>query len=146
MAERLALDALQLGVYQRLTDGTDGIGAQWTDNVARVYDELPSSIEYPFVEIGSYTGERVEGAARTVKTHNVGIHFYSKGSGYRELKDLMNAAQESVTKSTMALGDNFQLIDAIIESFDAFKEFDDETEEILRHGVLRIQCLVQDVS
>lgn len=146
MAERLALDALQLGIYERLTDVTDGIGGEFPGGTAQVYDELPTAVTYPYVELGAYTGERVEGESRTVKEHTVSLHFYSKAPGYREVNDLLNAAMASITKSTITLGDNFQMIDTIIDSFDAFKEFDEETEEIQRHGVLRIQCLIQDVA
>lgn len=145
MAERLPFDALQLALYARLTDPTNGIGAGYG---GRVYDDVPIDPTFPYVEMGGFVGESEEGKARNVKAQTCAIHCFSKARGYRELNDLMNAVAQSVTAAEFGtITDDFAISNGSIriDSFEAFKDFDDENGELYRHGILRVRVLSQDV-
>jgi len=147
-AERLGFDALQFAVYQRLTDDELGIGTGYQDADGNwpVYDEVPDDEVFPYVELGGHFGEPIGNKSRSIKEQVYSLHCYSKARGTRELNDLMNAVSRSLTVLPLQLGDDFAAVDGRVSSYDVSKELDEQDESVVRHGVLRIVWIVQDVS
>ncbi len=148
--ESLGLDELQLAVYSRITDATYGIGSQYQDSAGnwKVYDHVPLTAAMPFVEIGGVFAQAGDDRGRRTKPYTISLHCFSAAKGYQEVNELLNALANSLTDpaNEMALSGDFQLATSRIASCEVDKEFDESTEEIIRHGVLRIECLVRDAS
>lgn len=151
MAERLPFDAMQMAIFSRLTDATNGIGSTYKDADGnwKVYDHVPQDPPMPYVELGGFIGAEEGIKNRRTKEQTFSVHAVSDASGYRELNDLMNAIAQSVTAAEFgSLSDDFRVANGSIRisSFEVLKDYDADTGELFRHGILRVRVLVDDVS
>lgn len=148
LVEKLPLNAVQAAVYTRLTDGTVGVAQYYAGIGDRILDELDQPETLPYIDIGSVTFDQGETKTRGIKMLEVSIHCFSAGAGMKELNDVMDAVLRSLTASPalLPLAAPFQAVKARAEAGEVFKEEDEGSGEITRHGILRYVIGVQQTS
>ncbi len=146
--ELLPLNALQEAVYRRLTDADKGVAQFFAAIGGRIYDEAPDRVEMPYIDFGSLTGDQGETKTREVKTFEYVIHCYSAKAGLKELNSLMDAVLRSLTmpEEELPISAPFTIASSRYSGCETFKEREEQSENVSRHGILRVTFIVQQTG
>ena len=131
-AEKALLEALRVAL---LADA--GVQAALGDP-ARVYDEPPVDVVFPYVTLGRIEGRAVDASATDALEHAVTLHVWSRYGGRAEALDVIGAMRAALHNAALAIeGRKLVLLFAVFA--DVFRSGDGRTT----HGVLRIRAVTE---
>lgn len=130
MANYIAGVDLQRGVFQTLNGQIS----------AAVYDEVPSSPQFPYVTIS----EVIEVADNTLNTFGrstlLNIHIWSKYKGNKETFDILQEIITLLDKQSFSTSDKYNHVSTHYLDHQILKEPDTG----IRHGIIRCRVFTQE--
>lgn len=131
-AEKALLEALRIAL---LADG--GVQAALGDP-ARVYDEPPADVAFPYVTLGRMESRAVDASATDALEHAVTLHVWSRYGGRAEALDVIGAMRAALHNAALTIdGRTLVLMFAVFA--DVFRSGDGRTT----HGVLRLRAVTE---
>ena len=127
--------ALQKALYMTLSSDTGVVAAL---GGARVYDDVPSRTEFPYVTFGQSTARDWSTGTEPGREHTVTLHVWSRARGRKQTDEIMAAAEAALHDAALVL-DGHRLINLRHEFSDARREPDGETY----HGVARYRAVTE---
>lgn len=128
-------NALQKALYATLTANagvTSALGGP------RVYDDVPSRTEFPYITFGQSTARDWSTGTEPGREHTITLHVWSRARGRKEADDVMAAAEAALHDAALTL-DGHRLINLRHEFSDARREPDGETV----HGIARYRAVTE---
>lgn len=128
-------NALQKALYATLTANagvTSALGG------ARVYDDVPSRTEFPYITFGQSTARDWSTGTEPGREHTITLHVWSRARGRKEADDVMAAAEAALHDAALTL-DGHRLINLRHEFSDARRDPDGETV----HGIARYRAVTE---
>ncbi len=125
--------ALQSTIYSTLSGDsnlTTALGAS-------VFDDVPESTSFPYVQIGEdnvtqFDTKDVDGSETTLT-----VHIWSEYKGSKETKQIMDRVHDLLHDSNLSVS-GFNLINLRFEFSDIMRDPDGKT----RHGVMRFRAVL----
>jgi len=106
-----------------------------------VYDHVDNEAVFPFVAIGEDTAVDFSAKSEPGQEVTHTIHVYSRWSGMKETKDIMDQVIRALTGDReLDLGDEFRIVLSRLDSVNSFRE-----DENTRHSVVRMRYLIEEV-
>lgn len=127
--------ALQKALYATLSGNAGVIAAL---GGARVYDDVPSRTEFPYITFGQSTARDWSTGTEPGREHTITLHVWSRARGRKQADDVMSAAETALHDAALTL-DGHRLINLRHEFSDARREPDGETY----HGVSRYRAVTE---
>ena len=129
----IPLNALQTAVYTALSN--DATLASLNVTIA---DWVSESHDWPLVGIGSYDIDRDTTKQIPIIAVTYEIECWSKGQGFKELNQIMDAVAQAMTANTeLSLSGGYQVTDGNLAHAEAFPDVDPQGE-IVRHGIIHV--------
>ncbi len=129
--------ALQKALFARLTADA---GVTALLGGARVYDEVPSRAEFPYVAFGQTTERDWSTGTELGAEHVVTLHVWSRAAGRKESDEIMDAVKAALHYASLTLTGH-RLVNLRHEFSDARRETDGESY----HGVTRYRAVTEPV-
>jgi len=131
-AEKALLEALRVAL---LADA--GVQTALGDP-ARIYDEPPVDVVFPYVTLGRMESRAVDASATDALEHAVTLHVWSRYGGRAEALDVIGAMRAVLHNAALTIeGRKLVLLFAMFA--DVFRSGDGRTT----HGVLRIRAVTE---
>lgn len=131
-AEKALLEALRVAL---LADA--GVQVALGDT-ARVYDEPPADVVFPYVTLGRMESRAVDASATDALEHAVTLHVWSRYGGRAEALDVIGAMRAVLHNAALTVeGRKLVLLFAVFA--DVFRSGDGRTT----HGVLRLRAVTE---
>lgn len=128
------LNAFQVGLYAALL-ACSPLAALVG---ARVYDRVPQNATFPYVAIGDDTAIDWSGQTHLGEEATITIHAWSRQSGRKEVKSIMNAIDDRLHRGSLAL-EGYGLVSLTRD----FAETMEDPDGITIHGVQRFRARAQ---
>lgn len=130
-----ALWVIQKSIYAQLR-GSDVLRQIMGDPV-RVYDDPPPESNFPYITIGEARTEPFEGIEDAME-HDISLHVYSKYSGRREMKLIIDGIYETLHESDFTISEQC-LVNIRFVFADMFRKSDGSVFQ----GVIRFRVVTQ---
>lgn len=140
---RIPLNPLKKRIFAKLNVDS----ASWATQ-ASVYDVVPDSPTFPFVELGAFSGgsEASKGPLVFVATQE--LNCWSQASTPKEVNDIANQVAQSLTDEAIAaeLEDGFKLLFSQRDeaNFVDEEKLVNDQGRVTRHLSLRVKFYVED--
>ena len=102
---------------------------------ARVYDDPPADVVFPYVTLGRVESRAADAAAREALEHAVTLHAWSRYGGRAETLDMIAALRAALHNAPLAV-EGRELVLLFATFADVFRSGDGRTT----HGVLRLRA------
>lgn len=126
---------LQKAVHAALTSDASLTGLL---GGARVYDDVPRGVAYPYISFGQSTERDWSTGSDEGSEHLITLHVWSRAHGRREVEGIV-AAVRDVLRDALLLLTGFRLINLRHEITDAVRDVDGETY----HGIVRYRAVTE---
>lgn len=131
-AEKALLEALRVALV-----ADAGVQTALGDP-ARVYDQPPADVVFPYVTLGRMESRAVDASATDALEHAVTLHVWSRYGGRAEALDVIGAMRAALHDAALTIeGRKLVLLFAVFA--DAFRSGDGRTT----HGVLRLRAVTE---
>lgn len=127
--------AVQKALFATLTANTAVLASL---GGPRVYDEVPSRAEFPYITFGQTTERDWSTGTEPGHEHTVTLHVWSRARGRKETDAVMAAAEAALHDAGLTL-EGHRLINLRHEFSDARREPDGETY----HGIARYRAVTE---
>lgn len=127
--------ALQKAIFSKLSGDAETLSAL---GGARIYDDVPSRSEFPFMTFGQSTERDWSTGTDEGMEHLVTLHVWSRGRGRKETEEVISAARKALHDQALAL-DGHRLINLRHEFSEARRDSDGETF----HGIARFRAVTE---
>lgn len=107
---------------------------------ARIYDDVPRGVDYPFVTFGNSTVRDWSTGSDGGGEHIVTLHVWSRANGRRETHEIMGALRTALHDEPLSL-DGHRLVNLRHEFSEARRDPDGETY----HGVVRYRAVTEPI-
>lgn len=104
----------------------------------RVYDDVPSRTEFPYMTFGQTTERDWSTSTDPGKEHTITLHAWSRGRGRKEADDILSASVAALHNQTLTLT-GYRLINLQHQFSDARRDPDGETF----HGLARFRAVTE---
>jgi len=106
---------------------------------ARVYDDPPPDVMFPYVTIGRIESQARDASAATALEHGVTLHVWSRYGGRAEALDVIAAMRAVLHNAPLEIEDR-KLVLLFAAFADVFRSGDGRTT----HGVLRLRAITEE--
>jgi hypothetical protein len=130
--------ALQTGLYEALTSHPGVLAAL---GAARVYDDVPQPVIFPFVTIGAPTVRDWSTGTEPGLEHLVTINIWSRYGGKRELYEIADAVREALDDRPIPVAGQ-HLVNLRHQFSDLRRDADGETH----HAVMRFRAVTEPAA
>ena len=127
--------ALQKAIYTTLTANAGVIAVL---GAARIYDDVPTRSEFPYMTFGQTTERDWSTGTEPGLEHTITLHVWSRGRGRKEADEVMAAAQAALHDAALALTGH-RLVNLRHEFSDARRDPDGESF----HGISRYRAVTE---
>lgn len=127
--------ALQQAIFAKLT--TDAATAAALGG-PRVYDDVPTRAEFPFMTFGQSTERDWSTGTDEGYEHTVTLHIWSRGRGRKEAQAVIAAARDALHDQPLTL-DGHRLINLRHDYSEVRRDSDGETF----HGIARFRAVTE---
>jgi hypothetical protein len=127
--------ALQQAIFSKLSSDSSTLSAL---GGARIYDDVPSRTEFPFMTFGQSTERDWSTGTDIGSEHLVTLHVWSRGRGRKEAEAVISAARDALHDQELEL-DGHRLINLRHEFSEARRDTDGETI----HGIARFRAVTE---
>ena len=127
--------ALQKALFAKLSSDAAVVAAL---GGARVYDDVPSRTEFPYITFGQSTARDWSTGTEPGREHSITLHVWSRARGRKQTDEVMAAAEMALHDAALAL-DGHRLVNLRHEFSDARREPDGETY----HGIARYRAVTE---
>ena len=127
--------SLQKAVFAALTADAPLVALL---GVARIYDDVPQSSNFPYLTFGQSTARDWSTASEDGSEHTITLNVWSQAKGRNEVHEIMSAARAVLHGQPLTL-DGHRLINLRHESSEARRASDGETY----HGVSRFRAVTE---
>lgn len=112
--------------------------AEITAVSARVFDEVPPNVAFPYVELGEF--QTLDDGAQCLDAVEIfaTLHVWSRSRGQVEAKQIGSAVRGALHDADLDLGDGWQFLEIAHQDTRYLKDPDGRTS----HGVLTFRALV----
>lgn len=131
-----SLTALQDALYTALS-GSAALQALIGDP-ARVFDHVPDDTPFPYVEIGEVSAKRFDSASRNGLDCIVTLNVWSRYSGRREAKQILDAIYAVLHDGTLSVTGNAHVLSAFLGA-----ETKRDDDGLTYHGIVRYRVILQ---
>lgn len=129
--------AVQQAIYAALA--ADAAVKALVGDPARLYDHVPDTPTFPYVEIGETFAGEFDTKSWDGMDQDVVLHVWSRARGKKETKQIMGAIHDVLNKQTLTVtGQNF-----ILCQF-TFGQVIDDPDGLTRHGIARYRVLTHE--
>jgi hypothetical protein len=105
---------------------------------ARVYDDVPQSVEFPYLTVGQSVARDWSTASEEGNEHVLTLHVWSQTKGRAQVHEIMGAARAALHDASLTLVGH-RLINLRHEFSEARRDADGETY----HGILRFRAVTE---
>lgn len=105
---------------------------------ARVYDDPPTDVVFPYVTIGRVESKPADASSAAAIEHALTLHVWSRYGGRAEALDVIGALRTSLHDAPLTISGR-RLIFLFAQFADVFRSGDARTT----HGVLRLRALTE---
>ena len=127
--------ALQKAIYTTLTANAGVIAVL---GAARIYDDVPTRSEFPYMTFGQTTERDWSTGTEPGHEHTITLHVWSRGRGRKEADEVMAAVQAALHDAALALTGH-RLVNLRHEFSDARRDPDGESF----HGISRYRAVTE---
>jgi hypothetical protein len=107
---------------------------------ARVFDHVPDGTAFPYVEIGEVSARRFDSASRNGLDCTVTLNVWSRYSGRREAKQILDAIYAVLHDGSLSVAGNAH----VLTSFQSAETKRDD-DGLTYHGLVKYRVIVQAV-
>lgn len=108
---------------------------------ARVYDDPPPDVVFPYLTIGRVESRPADSAAAEALEHALTLHVWSRYGGRAETLDIIGALRGALHNAPLAV-EGRRLVFLFAQFADVFRSGDGRTT----HGVLRLRALTESTE
>jgi hypothetical protein len=105
---------------------------------ARIYDEPPPDVVFPYATLGRVESRASDASAVESQEHFVTLHVWSRYSGRAEALDAIGALRAALHNAALSISGR-RLVFLFAQFSDVFRAGDGRTT----HGVLRLRALTE---
>lgn len=105
---------------------------------ARLYDEPPADVLFPYVTLGRVESRPLDAAVVAAQEHFVTLHVWSRYGGRAEALDVIGALRELLHSAALSVTGR-RLVFVFAQFSDVFRAGDGRTT----HGVLRLRAVTE---
>lgn len=105
---------------------------------ARIYDEPPGDVVFPYVTLGRMESRTVDASATDALEHAVTLHVWSRYGGRAEALDVISAMRAVLHNAALTI-ECRKLVLLFAVFADVFRSGDGRT----KHGVLRLRAVTE---
>lgn len=130
------LNIAQQIVFDRLT-GNLGTGVTIFDTAPFLPEGAPGTT-FPYVVMGNDTAAPFDTDDQVGSEITVTLHFWSRASGFNQVKTIMQAAYDRLNRATLSKT-GYSVLDCLHE----FSEAMDDPDGVTKHGIQRYRLTIQ---
>lgn len=105
---------------------------------ARVYDDPPLGVTFPYITIGHIESKPVDASERAALEHGLTLHVWSRYGGRAEALEVIAALRGCLHNAALNVADR-RLVLLFAQFADVFRSGDG----ITTHGVLRLRAITE---
>lgn len=105
---------------------------------ARVYDDPPADVMFPYLTLGRVESRPTDASGRDASEFVITLHAWSRHGGRAEALDIIAAVRGALHNAPLAL-DGHRLVLLLATFADVFRSGDGRTT----HGVLRLRAIAE---
>ncbi|MCG8442229.1 MAG: DUF3168 domain-containing protein [Caulobacterales bacterium] len=110
---------------------------------ARIYDEPPDEVIFPYATFGQSETRPADGDAAPMHEHVLSLHVWSRYGGRREAKETVGLMREALHGAPLDLAsDGWRLVNLRATFADVFRVGDGRTTR----GMLRLRAVTEPLS
>src|SRR5262249_37030703 len=107
-------------------------------NPARIYDDPPPDVTFPYVTLGRVESKPSEASATEATEHAITLHCWSRYGGRAEALQAIGALRDVLHNAALSV-EGRRLVFLFAQFTDVFRSGDGRTT----HGVLRLRALTE---
>lgn len=131
-AERALVAAIRVAAMEH--EGVGGV----LGHPARMYDDPPADVEFPYVTIGRVESRASDAAGAEALEHGLTLHVWSRYGGRAEALDVIAALRAALHDERLSI-EGRRLVFLFVTFTDVFRSGDGRTT----HGVMRLRALTE---